>query len=102
RALGSDQRPDAAQLVALQLEDELPFGEAALRVLDREPRSAVPDDDPSRAVVALGDYAFEVRVLERMIFDGDREPLLGGFERRTLRHGPRLEHGAELEPEVVV
>ena len=40
-------------------------------------RAAIPDDHRARAVVALRDPALEVRVLERVILDVHREPLIG-------------------------
>jgi hypothetical protein len=65
------------KLVALELEEELPLLQARLPVLDRHPFAAVPDDDPAGAVVAFGDHALEVAVVERVILDAHGEPLVG-------------------------
>jgi hypothetical protein len=37
-----------------------------------------------------------------MVLDLHREPLVVGVERRTFRHGPRLEDPIKLQPQVVV
>ena len=66
------QRPLAVQLVAPELEQELPLLHPLVRVLERDPHASVPHDHRAGAVVALGDDPFEVTVLERMVFDVDR------------------------------
>ena len=45
---------------------------------------------------------FEVAVVDRMILDVHREPLRPGIERRPFGHGPRQQHAAVLEAEVVM
>jgi hypothetical protein len=37
-----------------------------------------------------------------MVFGGHRESLLADVGRQAVRHGPRLQHAVEFEPEVVV
>ncbi len=101
-ALGLHERPFAAQLVAAQLEQQLAFDEALVDVVERHPAAAVPDDHRARAVVAGRDQPLEVRVLDGVVLDVDREPLVGRVRRRALRHGPGLQHAVVLEPEVVV
>ena len=64
--------------------------------------AAVPDDDVAGAVFLLRNHAFERGVVERMVLGFDGEALLAQLVGRTLRHGPRLEHAIELEPEIVV
>ena len=66
------------------------------------PEAAVPQHDRAAAVLALGDRAFEVAVVERVVLDLDRQPLVGGVERRALGHRPGLEHAVVLEAEIVV
>jgi hypothetical protein len=53
-------------------------------------------------VFTFGYDALEVGVIDRVILDLNRKPLLGRIERRPLRYGPGLEHPVHLEPEVVV
>ena len=62
----------------------------------------IPDLDGARAVLALGDLALEVRVLERMVLDVHGEVALARLERDALRHRPARERTVPLEPEVVV
>ena len=80
-----------------------PYGEPAVfLLLDELVRAPVPDLHSAGAVVSLGDLAFEVRVVERVILDVHREHALARLERDALRHRPRRQGAVELEPEVVV
>ena len=96
------ERELAAQLVALEVEQELSAREPFFRVLDGNPAPEVPDDHGPRPVVPLGNHALEVRVLDRMVLDVHGEPLLGRVERGALRHRPGEQHAAPFEPQVVV
>src|SRR5262249_49092857 len=58
--------------------------------------------DAAGAVVARGDDALEVAVLERMVLDLHREAFVVGVVRRTLRDCPRPEHARHLEAEIEV
>jgi hypothetical protein len=101
-AAGPDQREPAAQLVALEVEQELSADEPRVGILHRDPAADVPDDHGARPVVPLGDHPFEVGVLDRVILDLHRQPLLGRVQRGTLRYRPREQHAPPLEPQVVV
>src|SRR5207237_10123497 len=69
-------------------------------VLERHPAPAVPHDHGAGPVVALGDDAFEVAVLERMVLHVDGETLVGPVGRGALRNGPGPEHAVRLEAQV--
>src|SRR2546422_3058838 len=69
--LGAHQDPLAAHLVAVEIEVELAGPHSLLGVVVRDPYPAVPHDHGARPVVAGGDDAFEVRVLDRMVLDVD-------------------------------
>jgi hypothetical protein len=71
-------------------------------LLDELVGTAIPDLDGSRAVLTLRDRPFEVRVLERVVFDVNRKVTLAAAERNALRHCPAGQRTASLEPEVVV
>jgi hypothetical protein len=73
-----------------------------VRIADRLPRATVPQEDGSTAVLALGDDALEVTVLERMILDVHRQALVGRIQARALRDSPALQDPFELEPKVIV
>ena len=64
--------------------------------------AAVPNDYLAGTVVALGNDALEIAVLDRMVLDHHGKPLVGGIERRPLGHGPRAQHAFHLETEVVM
>ena len=63
------ERPFAVELVAAQLEEELPFFQALAPIFERDPFAAVPDDDPAGPVVPGGNDPLEVAVLERVVLD---------------------------------
>ena len=89
------------QLVAMQVEFEVALGEAALGIL-RIPIAAVPELHRAAAILILRNRAFEIAVVERMVLDLDREPLVMRVERRSSRDGPGFEHAVEFQPEIVV
>ncbi len=99
---GAHQREGPAQLVALELEEQLPSPEPLVDVLQRRPAPAIPHDHRPGAVVPLGDHALEVRVLDRVVLHVDREALHRRVEGGPLRHRPGEQHVAPLEAEVVV
>jgi hypothetical protein len=101
-APGPDQGPLAAQLVALQREDELARLEPPLDVALRAPGAPVPDDDRPGPVLAPGDHALEVGVLHRVVLHLHRQALVGRVGARPHGHGPGLEDAPPLQPEVPV
>lgn len=62
----------------------------------------IPQHHATRAVVAFGDIALELTVLEGMIFHQCRERLFGRVQSRTLRYRPRLQRPAKLQAKVVM
>ena len=62
----------------------------------------VPQHHATRAVVAFGDIALELTVLEGMLFHQCRERLFGRVQSRTLRYRPRLQRPAKLQAKVVM
>jgi hypothetical protein len=53
-------------------------------------------------IFALGDRAFEIAVVEWMIFDLDGKTLYARHKGRGFRHRPGLEDAAELKAKIVV
>ena len=45
------------------------------------PIAAVPQHDRSAAILTLGDRPLEVAIIERMVLDLDRQPLVRRIER---------------------
>src|SRR5512133_495645 len=56
----ADERPLSAELVAGELEDELPLLQTLEGIADRRPRAAVPHHNSARAEVARRDRALAV------------------------------------------
>src|SRR6185295_13463415 len=98
----ADQRPPAPELAPVQDELQGALAITGARSPHRLPPPAVPDDDLAGAVVAGGNLALEPSVLDGMILDVHREPLLARHRRRLLRHRPALQHPVQLEPEIIV
>ena len=100
--LERDQREAPAQLVAVQLEQQLAVLEAVLEVLEGQVGAVVPHHDLASAVVAGRNRALEIRVLHRMVFHLHGEALVLGIHGRPLGHRPGLQHVADFQPEVPV
>ena len=94
------ERPPAAQLVALQVEEELALVQALQGILDGDPHPAVPHDHGARAVIAFRNDPLEVAVLEWVILHVHRKALVGGVRGRALGNRPRLQHPFHFEPQV--
>ena len=84
---GPDDRPAAVELLAVELELELTFGNRR-RGVDRRrlrlPGAPVPDDDVASAVLLRRDDALEVEVLDRVVLDVDGHPADVGVEGQAL------------------
>ena len=104
-ALHAHEHPAALQLLAGEHELELALAQLRLgrrSAPSRQPVAAIPQLHGAAAVLALWNRAFEVAVVERMVLDLHREPLVVRIERRPARDGPRLEDAVELQAQVVV
>ena len=64
--------------------------------------SLVPNLNGSRSVIAFRDHAFELPVLEWMVFGFHGQPLVIGVQRRPLGNRPRLEDPVHFQAQVVV
>ena len=98
----ADEMPAARELCALEPEIETALLQSAHRVAVGFPAAAVPDDDLAAAVLALRDPSLEVGVVERMVLDMHREPLVARHEARTPGDRPTRERVADLQAEVVM
>src|SRR3984893_16499812 len=100
----ADENPAAVQTLSLQ--DEFKVA-ASKRFLWRLvafglPISAVPELNRPAAIFALGDRSLEVPIIEWMILDLDREPLVMGIERWDAGDGPRFKDTIELKSKIVM
>src|SRR5262249_42906942 len=96
----TDQRKAALQALAVQVELEAAFAQRLVDVAVRLPGAAIPHHHRAAAILALRNGALEGAVLDRMVLDVDREPLVGGIEARPLRNGPAQQRTVMLEPEI--
>ncbi|MHC2386025.1 hypothetical protein ACVIHB_000841 [Bradyrhizobium liaoningense] len=95
------QDPASMQLLAVQGELQIALLEAGFRII-RFPRAAVPQHHRAAAILPFRNRAFEIAIVERMVFHLDRQPLVVRIEGGSFRHRPGLEHAVEFEPEIVV
>lgn len=100
--VGADQVPTPGEFLAIQGEAEMALFQALARIVQRRPGASVPDDDIAGAVVPLGDAAFEIGIVQRMVLNLHREPLHRRVEARPLGHRPALQGAIQLQAEVVV
>ena len=96
-ALGPKQRVAARHALAAEDDDDL----GVLELLELA-GAAVPDRHLPGPVLARGDLALEVDVLERMVLRAHGEPVLLRVERDALGQRPRREHAFVLDPQVPV
>ena len=100
-ALHPHQHPAAVQLVAMQREFQVALLEAALGIIGF-PDAAIPQHDGAAAILVVRDGAFEIAVVQRVILDLDRQPLVVRIERGSSRHRPGFEDAVELQPQIVM
>src|SRR5215469_12866804 len=64
--------------------------------------AAIPQDDFAGAVVPCRNRAFEVSVVQGMVFDVNGQPLHGRIQGRAVGEGPGLEYTVHFQPKIVV
>ena len=72
------------------------------RLADEREGAAVPEHHAARAVIAGGDVALEVAVLEGVVFHVGGEVFERGVERGPFGHGPGFQHAIDLQAKVVM
>src|SRR4029453_16318215 len=101
-AVHAHEMPSAVQLLPLERERQVPLREALVRIVLRAPAAAVPDHHRTAAILALRDRAFELVVLDGMVFTLHGEPLPARHQAWATRYPPALHHAVEFEPQVVM
>ena len=81
---------------------ELALGEPRFRVADRLPGALVPEHHRAAAILALGNGAFEIAIVERVVLDMHRQALVLRVVARPARHCPADEDAVQLEAEIVM
>ena len=100
--LHAHEHPAALQPLAFQSEFQVAALQPLMRIALGNPVAAVPQLHRAAAILALGNGAFEIAIVERVVLDLDRKALVVRIERGPARHRPGLEDAVELEPEIVV
>ena len=98
------ERPAPAELESEELQLHLSTLVLLERILGLEGAEppVIPHDDRSGSVVPCRDDSLERAVLQRMVLDVDRQPLLLHARRGPFGHRPTLERSVQLEAEVVM
>ena len=95
------EHPTAMQLFTVQREFQIALLVSAFRIVGF-PIAAIPELHGAAAILALWNGAFEIAIVQRMIFHLHRQPLVMRIERGTLRHCPGFEDSVELQPQIVM
>src|SRR5581483_3714326 len=90
------------ELFPVQAELQVALLQHLRGIAERLPGSRVPHHHGAGAVVARRDDAFEQQVVHGMVLGHHGEALVGGIERRSLGHRPRLQHAFHLQAKIVV
>ena len=87
-----DQDPAPVKPLSLQSELEITLGECLLRGFApfRHPIAAIPELHGSPAILALRDCAFEIAVVERMVFNFDGQAFVVADRGKGLSSLPRI------------
>jgi hypothetical protein len=96
------QHPAAFHALAVEPDVQLALLQAFMGVAERGPCAAVPQHHRATAIFALRNGAFEVAVVQRMVFGAHRKSFVRRIEARPLGHGPAQEHAIELKAQVVM
>ena len=100
----ANEHPTTSQPFPRQNKFEVAGLECVLRLLGalRRPKTAIPHLHGAAAIFAFRDRAFEVAIVEGMIFHLHGQAFVGGIDRRAFGDCPRLEDAVQLQSQVVV
>ena len=77
------------QLLAVQVEFQIALLEAAIGIVGF-PIAAIPELHGAAAILVVGNRAFEIAVIQRMVLDLDREPLVAADRARDRASPPMI------------
>src|SRR5581483_7337071 len=85
------QGPFTTELLAFEEQVQFAFAQGANGIVSTDLiRTGVPDHDRSSTVIALGNSAFEVSVIERMVLDLHRESAVALARGEPFGNSPGL------------
>ncbi len=94
--------PAPFEFFAHQFKTQMAFLHAGGRVALGHPGSLVPDDYGPGTVGTLGNIAFELRIVQGMVFDMDGQAFFGRIKTRSAGNGPAPQHAVVFEAQVIV
>src|SRR3981189_3644441 len=100
--LHPNEDPTPMETLSVECKFEIAADETLLRRLAAFglPIAAVPQLNRAPAVFAFGDCVFKITVIERVILNFHRQPLVVWIKRWASRYGPRLEHAIQFKTKV--
>src|SRR5438477_3495822 len=97
--ISATQRPFAFQFLAGKKNCERAFPEITLHSFVR---SDIPNHDSAAAILAFGNDALELQIVDRVVLCLKASARLTILERNSLRHRPRLQHVVHFQSKVVM
>src|SRR6266480_5263345 len=97
--ISATQPPFAVEFLAGKKNGERAFPEITLQ---RFVRSDIPNHDGAAAILAFGNDALELQIVDRVILCLKASVRFTILERNSLRHGPRLQHIVHFQSKVVM
>src|SRR5262245_17562059 len=101
-AVHAHQVPAAVKFLAFERECQMALIETLVRIVFRLPAAAIPDHHRAAAIFALRDRAFELVVLDRVVFHLYGKALLARHHAWPAGHRPAFHHAVEFETQIVM
>ena len=98
----TDESPGPRQFVTVKRELQAPAHEARARIFERSPAATVPEQHRTSAILPGRNEAFELCIVEWVVFNLNGQSLLRGIETRSLRDGPTFQGPIQLQAKVIV
>ena len=98
----ANQGPVAAKFLSKQFEFYFSGLVRRRRIAIGSPGATVPGDDLTGTILFRRNGAFKGRIVERMVFHVNRQPLVVRIQRRPLRYRPAFQRAVYLQPKVVM
>ncbi len=99
-AVHPNQMPAAAEFLTVEVELQMALLVALMRIAIRRPGTPIPDKHRAATILPLGDDAFEVAIVQRVILDVNGKPLFIRIEAWPACDCPAFQRAIELRPEV--
>lgn len=94
--------PAPGEFFSIQLEIEMSFHQPFFRVFEGSPDSAIPESHRATTILSLRDRAFEITVVQRMIFDLNCETFLTRDKAWSFCHCPAFQNTIQFKTKIVM